>query len=912
MRFQFSRSPRRSAGVKVIPEIPDYPLCHLEGRNGIGKSVAARLLELATGAQPYGGQPNAWRTLKNQLGPMRITVTGLPQGQILEFDVDPDSWPDDPIRELADRFARVSLDGEPTTPQVAHTLLRVRRISGDETLLQTLAREVDERGVIASSLERLLVRPTASEWEVRLEGLARLTGGISREVVITAWSACKEAADAVAAAERDATGVGTLAQSAAAAAAAMAQLAVRRRDLPPLLAELAEASGVSTTARHALAEAGKRAEEAAVALAQTGSLRGDIERWERLLRYRQRAVQRESIKEQQLLSALLFAVRPQPSDLERMSGDVNDELQRAITDRDSVDLVDPLRQLANRLEAPLAAEAHRLGGEVIANLRSKVEVDALLTGIRDRRAELAGRPQTDELVRLDQAIASAQQRQALLRALIAQIEVTDRKKTRLEEANQELRRLLGDLTASDRAAYEGAQAAMEEAREEVVAAELRTREARRQIAYLLEIPSAQPNLDASPREERDEDEQDEAADRQPSADPLYPDLDEVLATRTAATADDQAAALLAALDERALGAFAGVGAPISLSALRTVAAAGPVVPLPADAVDALRSLQTAAAATAAAASVQSEAVDHARAVTRQTIERLSALRHASRAALLALTADGAGEWAEWKQAVAPLFLASGVPGAIAEGIAVGVEPDDDRPPDAAELAVADALESVAAVAQAQAAAALNVADRLATLSGYLTATATTISPRQRDPGAPEASDYQQPSLLEWLERELASLLSAPELLTALFDEAEQVRVHLSDLTLTWKPVGGGVRKRPLEAFSSGEQVFAYTRANLARMGREREPGQHLVVFLDEFGAFVARDRLGQLLNFVEHEALGAVADQVIVMLPLSRDYPPPRGAKKPDPGDWQNERARQLVDRGYFAVPFSSGRAQLA
>ncbi|NEK85254.1 hypothetical protein GCU60_05680 [Blastococcus saxobsidens] len=901
--------------MKVIPDIPDYPLCHLEGRNGIGKSVAARLLELATGAQPYAGLPNAWRTLRDQLGPTTITVTGLPEDQVLEFDVDPDSWPEDPVRELGERFARISLNGMPATPQVARGLLRVRRISGDETLVQTLARDVDERAVIASSLERLRVRPAASDWEVRLEGLAELTGGVNREKLASAWSARQEADAAVAAAEQEATRAVVLAEAATGAAAAMDRLAVRRRDLPPLLVELADAGGALAGARQSLEETVARVERAAVALAQTGSLRGDIERWERLLGYRQRAVQRESIKERQLLSALSLSERPEPKALSRMSRDVSEELRQAFARRDSVDLVQPLRHLANQIETPLAAESHRLGGEVIANLKPPASVDALLTGIRDRRAELAGRPRPDELVRLDQEIVAQQRRQTLLRALSAQVDVTDRKKTRLREANEQLHELLSDLTASDRAAYEGAQAAMETARDEVVAAELRTREARKKIAQLLEIPYAQPDVTTGLTAEDDEDEQDEAADQQPPADSLYPDLDEELATRTAAVADQETASALVALDESALSVLAEAGAPVSVSTLRAVTTAGPLVPLAQDAIDAMRSLHAAAASATAAATLRRDAVDHARAVAKEALERLSGLRQASRRAVSALTAEGPNDWAEWREAVAPIFAANGVLAPGGEVPAAQSETDGDRPPDAAEFAVADALESIAAIARAQAAAALDLADRLAALSGFLSATANQISPRHREIGAPQASDYQRrvgPALPEWLEQELASLLSAPELLAALFDQADQVRVGLADLTLTWHPAGGGVRKRPLEAFSSGEQVFAYTRANLARLGREREPGQHLVVFLDEFGAFVARDRLGQLLDFVEHEALGPVADQVVVMLPLSRDYPAPRDGEDPHAGDWQDERGRQLAERGYFAVPFTSGRAHLA
>ena len=45
----------------------------------------------------------------------------------------------------------------------------------------------------------------------------------------------------------------------------------------------------------------------------------------------------------------------------------------------------------------------------------------------------------------------------------------------------------------------------------------------------------------------------------------------------------------------------------------------------------------------------------------------------------------------------------------------------------------------------------------------------------------------------------------------------------------------------------------------------------MVVFLDEFGAFVARDRFAQLVTYIQHDALGRIADQIVVTVPLSGD-----------------------------------------
>lgn len=914
MRFDISRAGNLSSGLRVIGHIPDYRLCHLEGRNGIGKSVGARLLELATGGQPYAAQPHAWRTLKAQLGPTQITVTGLPGGQIIRFDVDPQrSWPDDPVGNLADEFARVSIDNIPATAREVQALLRVRRVSGDETLLQTLARDLEERAVIAETVQRQWVRPVAADWEVRLTGLVELIGGVNRVALLDAWERQKDAATAAEMGQARAATAVAVSDAADHAVAAADGLAARHRDLPALVTGLASSLDELAAARAALDKANERAEQAAIALAGGSSLRGEIDRWERLLRYRQRAVQREQIEERQLLSALKLPSRPDALELARRMREAAEAVDAEIARRDRIDLVEPRRRLALQMEAPLAAETHRLGGEIIANTAPPITVNGLLAGVQDLRADLTGRPRPDELVRLDREIDRAQRQQELLRALEAQARVTDRKQQRLAEANETLADLFADLDASDRSTYEQAQDSAERARDAVISAELHTRELRKQIAELLDIPAQRAVADertAAPNGD-DEDEQDGADD--PPADPLYPNVDEAFATRVAVDADAEAIAVLDRVDVASLAEAAAVGGPVDLAALRAAAAESPLASVTEAGLDQLRLLHAAATRVRAAAAACQEDAKRAEATAGDAARRLETLRAAANAARAKLSAGGPTEWEPWASAAAPLFAAAGAPPAD-----WSPGPEEGEPA-TTELAIADALEAVAAIARAQTAAVFALADRLASLSGYLGSVAANVAPGVRDAGSATPADYQRTlgaSLRTWVENALADSLTTPALLTELFDGATEVRVGLDDLTLTWRPRAGGVRKRPLEAFSSGEQVFAYTRANLMRIGRDRRPGQSVVVILDEFGAFVARDRLGQLMHFVEHEALGTVANQVVVMLPVSRGYPAPSGSTPLREGELSDAdsietRGRQIADRGYFAVPFTAGSARL-
>jgi uncharacterized coiled-coil DUF342 family protein len=97
----------------------------------------------------------------------------------------------------------------------------------------------------------------------------------------------------------------------------------------------------------------------------------------------------------------------------------------------------------------------------------------------------------------------------------------------------------------------------------------------------------------------------------------------------------------------------------------------------------------------------------------------------------------------------------------------------------------------------------------------------------------------------------------------------EVDIHRRDVT--WI-VDGHQLSRPLQAFSSGEQAFAYTRAQLSLLDDESPRPENRLIVLDEFGAFIAFDRLDVLIEYLRDRRPDHPADQVLVILPLSRDY----------------------------------------
>ena len=82
MSFQFDSSgPKR---LPVIPVVPDHKLSTIEGRNEIGKTLAARILEFITEGQPFVALPKAWESFGRDLGKLTVTIDGFPGGETVQ------------------------------------------------------------------------------------------------------------------------------------------------------------------------------------------------------------------------------------------------------------------------------------------------------------------------------------------------------------------------------------------------------------------------------------------------------------------------------------------------------------------------------------------------------------------------------------------------------------------------------------------------------------------------------------------------------------------------------------------------------------------------------------------------------------------------------------------------------------
>jgi len=125
----------------------------------------------------------------------------------------------------------------------------------------------------------------------------------------------------------------------------------------------------------------------------------------------------------------------------------------------------------------------------------------------------------------------------------------------------------------------------------------------------------------------------------------------------------------------------------------------------------------------------------------------------------------------------------------------------------------------------------------------------------------------------------------------------EIAVDVERREVTWTE-RDATRSRPLDAFSSGEQAFAYTRARLAVLDEQAKPLNRLIA-LDEFGAFIAHDRLAGLLAYLRDRTRDHPEDQVVVILPLSRDYTQLASNALASEADAFGKLAEEIATRSY-------------
>jgi hypothetical protein len=777
VRFRIERHASSGTGIRVLPEIPHLTPCLLEGPNGIGKTLAVHLLEIATGAQPFLAEPQLWSSLKSQLGPTTITIDHLAQGQTIELELLPEQWPDQVGEPLGDRLGLARVGGEEVPASTIGDLLSVVRIAGTETPAETVKRSM------ASTRQRL--RAAAASLQPRVdavrEGLGELRHmlrDLDPEQLVRLDDeqerARKDSAHAAKRADETSRRLARLNE----ALEARAALSARSEDQRELEARLAQVESDLETARKERDELAKESDRARESLVQSGVIAQQLATAENTLQARLRRLSNRAEE----ASAALAAIGD-PEDLDGELRRVTSELAAAEIERADLDSGERAEQVVGQLLASLDL-ARRSGlseDQVLLYFDGQpITAERVADGLRARASELAERPTPGALESLLARIDEVErQRRALLEAS-ERVQARDRQKELVEEQEAEVARLRGEIGAD-------VQERLQKPLASLAAADNRVLSLARESV----------------------------------------DLRAQLADRNLASESDAKAAWDAALDDL----------QIDPDEIET---------------------------HVIEARSEDELAQRDLAIARR---QLADLDHEVRVAAMAAS-RAAEELASRPDLLAKLGLSENgsVGPDTAERLASSVHTVDRR--------LDDVANTLAALAEA--------ADRVA------------VGDHQRGRLFAEA-------FVAAAGEQLRADLDTPAIRTVMFDDQPLLELDLDERVLRWMDAGGEHQERPLAAFSTGEQAFAFTQARIRELEPPAAPDRLLV--LDEFGAYVSADRMRHLAEFLYEGDVQAVASHVLVILPLQTNYAAELSETRGDLRKRYEDRVEQLDARGYITVP---------
>ena len=795
MRFTLQRdAPPGFAGIRVVPVIANFPLCRLEGRNGVGKSLAVRLLQLCLGEQPYADLPRAWGSLREGLGPITIEVTSLQGAESVEWTLDPQAWPDEPKPLTREGCISVSINGLPASIKEARDLISVERIAGEETLPQTIALLIRSDYRAAAS-EKAAISDRLADLQAVLARFANDLGRINIERFQSAADAVDRLDREHAASRRQLSELTMrreklieakqFIESADAAVRLGPKYAEGLAALDRQLAEARAANHAADTTLHGLRPPTWTVEELGRHLTEAQTTR---DRRDRNL---------SSTEERLALLGRKLDLEPTSENAINRRVSAQARLTELEAEKRSIDLTPLVSATVRQLSVTLrSAVREGLAEQGVANLDGDVLSASRLDGAVDiQRRDLAGRPKPEELQAIDKEIVRLVTERVLLDEVLRLRSRETANRASLASAQDALEYLLAQARSQSSEEYSRALNALHAAHQVEIQLE-------RQRGILnAELQSVTGGIPAEELVRR----RDEAlAQCKVTQDGLVAEIAGVQDVLRDAAADDLRSAEAVTENQRLLD-------------------------------DGRRGIQ-----------IISDSLS--------SLPEYTALR---RSVGSFLPSPALGESENLKRIAA--FQA-----------AVGRSADQVAE---TRLAIEQILETVQSLAACVGA------------------------------GSPPESGYLRlPSLVNhYYGPRVTSRFQRREFEEALFDGGRLTSIGLLDATAYFVDQNGVERGRPFEALSSGERVFSYT---LARIGApDRPTARNRVLFLDEFGAFVAHDRIRILLGLLRDLLLQHRAEQIVVILPLGAEHD--RDPDKVPVGEPRNAE-EQLKRDGYFAEPFES------
>jgi predicted nuclease with TOPRIM domain len=441
--MHFSITAEVQGGLRVIPEIADYDLCWLEGRNGIGKSLAVRLLQLISGDQPYRLQRASWDSLRQLLGHTRIRITDLRGEEVVEVELVPGDWPDDPASAIS-VLGSARLNGNDLPISEVRRHLRVFRIGGDESVVSRFRSRVETD-------RNMFERQTA--WlDARLDEQAAISDRLRQDLAglsLDDWRSLADRATQANEAHRATSErLGTvrdaieLLRDRDSLERALEQLRTEGPGLGARLAEIASEIERVRSERDRLDQERLRLAPAAQRLEEL------LNRQRSLARARQTKVAAaQSVATAASEACRSLGVATDRAALDVLGNRTSEERAAILRDRSALELLPEVTAVIQELERPLAPlVGSSLDAEIVAVIgRRRVSVEALRSGLSARENELAGHEQFAILAEMERRIAELDERRGAVRRAKALLTRAERAAADLAQTEQRWNSLAAEI-----------------------------------------------------------------------------------------------------------------------------------------------------------------------------------------------------------------------------------------------------------------------------------------------------------------------------------------------------------------------------------------------------------------------------------------------------------------------------------
>jgi len=787
--------PQAARGLSLISEIPNHRECLVEGRNGVGKTLTVRLLQLIAGVQPFD-DPAQWSSLQSRLGNTIVTVSEMADGGTLRFTFTPSRWPDidtdTPVLPdtFGDWLGEAQVNGTPVSVDEARGLLSVVRFAGNEDLEATLRKRLKLYEDQAAATSQVVHNAVGLVQEIVDPLLDRLTDVDPERLIADRRSLVR--------AEKSEAEIGQALEALIERHAELLNALDARDRLADAGAKADEWSRRSTEIAARLSAIAKERpvlekeiDEATVAQRRLGDVAQTLSEARR--QQRQRLTRKRNREQEVGELTRVLGVEANARAIASLEHDVRASIRAMERQRTALDAAGSTVRLIDRLGAVLSSETAMGLDEqpLVVTDDTQLTVADVRGGLVRRNEQLRSEPRPDEL-------------QALLRRL-------QQERIRLSRTTELAQRLRDVKRAGE--LLEEAEADVHDAEARMAAAGGEDEQVKALTAQLVELEEEANHLALE-----------------------QADLNAGMSLEGGRSAEDAQDDLKRTLDELKLVADELADAEITVR-------------------QQIRDLTQ----------QRDEQTERASALRRSVTLHTAILEDA----ISAITTDPR---LRGLAAIAPLTdlldKARSDPALIA-GLKFQLNQTDQRLRDAESLI--DQLTEVAASAMAES-------------SGRV----------------PELTEPIRAVLNE----ELREALDQPSIQELVFDGARVSRVDVVNRRLSLIDDDGSEDQRGFATFSTGEQAFAFTQARILELPHSPRPNRLLV--LDEFGAFVAADRMPALARFLADDKVRRIVDQVLVILPLHANYADELNETTGDLHERYAERIRQIDARGYFTVPLNS------